>query len=83
MAADEKSGHTLGQGPRSGDAGGSRPSEAAPIHISGGHRCRQGGADAGGSNASRAMTERAVGIGHGHRLGGGERSGDAGGSKER
>jgi hypothetical protein len=91
MAA-EKSGHTLGKSPRSGDAGGSRPSRAAPIHISGGHHFRQSGDDAGGSKASRDMTARDIGISGGRQLGshppwgcmlggGGERSGDAGGSK--
>jgi hypothetical protein len=38
MAADEKSGHTLGQGPRSGDVGGSRNASMvampAPVAVS-------------------------------------------------
>ena len=60
---------------------GSRRSRAAPIHISGGHHFRQSGDDAGGSKSSRDMTARDIGISGGRQLGGGERSGDAGGSK--
>ena len=83
MAANPKSGHTPGQGPHSGDAGGSRASRAAPAHISVGHSFRQSGRDAGGSSAPRAMTQQGIGISGGHCLGGGERSGDAGGSKDK
>jgi hypothetical protein len=67
---------------KSGDAGGSRPSRSAPIHISGsGHDFRQSGQDAGGSSASRDTVRRGIGISGGHTLGEGKRDGDAGGPK--
>lgn len=73
--------HTIGQGPRSGDAGGSRPSRAAPVHISGGHDFRQSGVDGGGSKASRDTNRQGIGVSGGHTLGEGKRDGDAGGPK--
>jgi hypothetical protein len=66
---------------KSGDAGGSRPSRNAPVHVSGGHGFRQSGVDAGGSKASDDMNRRRIGVSGGHTLGAGKRDGDAGGPK--
>jgi len=67
----------------SGDAGGSKASRSAPIRIlGGGHSFRQGGEDAGGSQASRDTVKQGIGISSsGHTLGGGKRDADAGGPK--
>jgi hypothetical protein len=64
------------------DAGGSKASRSASVHISGSaHSFRQSGEDAGGSKASRDMVNQGVGVSGGHTLGGGKGDGDAGGPK--